>query len=107
VGAPNRKLVVNCDSAKPHIAQNVDEFFANNGMTKNPHPPYSSHLVPGDSFQFRDIRTKLTGRLLNVPDQPLMILDQVCVSIEKTILKIAPYKCGERLARSIEPVVYR
>lgn len=101
VGATDRKLIVHSDNARPHMAKKVNEFFANNGMTRAPHPPYSPDLAPCDFFLFGYIKERLKGRSFNDADQLLMAINGVCESIEKATLEKVFYEWRERLAKCL------
>jgi hypothetical protein len=77
VGATDRELMVHSGNARPHTAKRVNEFLANNGMTRAPHPPYLPDLAPCNFFRFSYIKTQLMGRSLYDSDQLLMGIKEV------------------------------
>jgi hypothetical protein len=59
VGATDRKWIVHADNARPGTPKKVNEFLANNGMTRAPYLPYSPDLAPCDVFLFSYIKNQL------------------------------------------------
>jgi hypothetical protein len=67
-GAADRDLMMYSDNARPQIRKKPDEFFANNGMRRPPHSPYSHDFAPSDFFLFGYIKNKLKRQLFDDPD---------------------------------------
>ena len=57
------------NNAPAHTALSVQQFLARNDMKVIPHPPYSSDLVPCDSFPFSQMKGQMKGkRFLDVSE---------------------------------------
>jgi hypothetical protein len=47
-----RKLLLHADNARPHTAKLSTQYFNENRMKSEPHPPYSPDLAPSDFYLF-------------------------------------------------------
>jgi hypothetical protein len=56
-----RKLLVRADNARPHIAKLSTQYFNENRMKSEPHPPYSPEVAPSDFYLFGYVKRCLTG----------------------------------------------
>jgi hypothetical protein len=99
VGGSDQRLHVQADDVCPNTAENVTEFFADNGMKRAPHLPYSPDLVLCDFSLFGHIKGRLTDASFEEFDQLLQESHAIFQSIEEATLERMFQEWMDRLAQ--------
>jgi histone-lysine N-methyltransferase SETMAR len=96
-----RKWLVHADNTRPHTAKLSTQYFNENRMKLEPHPPYSPDLAPSDFYLFRYVKRCLACLSFEDADQLLAAVDGILEGVENATLQAVFLKWMDRLRKCI------
>jgi hypothetical protein len=95
------KLLVNAYNARPHTIKLSTQYFNENQMKSEPHPPYSPDLAPSDFYLFGYVKRYIPGLSFEDADQLFAAVEGVLEGIEKVTLQVVFLEWIDRVRKCI------
>jgi hypothetical protein len=75
-----RRLHLHLDNCRVHFSRAVEQFIAQNHISRVPQPAYSPNRAPSDFWRFGHLKNSLAGRMF---DDPEGLLDAITSFLEE------------------------
>jgi hypothetical protein len=86
----------------PHRARLSAQNLEENRITASPHSAFSPDLVPSDFLLFGALKSQLSGRIFESPDELVWAIGEIASAIPRTTLERVFLEWKERLQQFID-----